>query len=142
MRRESIIIPRIPVINSCLGASLGELLIAIGLRTAEGDQKMKDWNRRCQVFATTEYRTRLMMLQTCSAAAELVIPRHYKDAWELGSGVREIGSGVRTGWSRKGCQRSAMSEFHDVLVLAHLQHCSQTTPRIIRYSGQHKGNML
>ena len=135
MRRQSIPILRIPGIKSHLVASVGGLPIAIGLRPREGDQKMKDLDRRRPVFATTECRARLMMLQTCSAVAELIVARHYKDAWELGSGVREIGSGVRTGWSRKGCQRPAMSEFDDIVVLAHLQHCSQTTPRRIRSSG-------
>ena len=128
MRRQSILIPCIPGINTRMVASVGGLPITIGIRPKECGQQMNDWDRRHPGFAKTEYCPCLVMLQTCSAVAELIVARRYKDAWELGSGVREIGSGVRTGWSRKGCQRPAMSEFHDVGVLAHLQHCSQITP--------------
>ena len=54
-RRQSILIPCIPGINSCMGVSVLGSSIAIGFRLREGGQKRKEWDRRRPIFATAEY---------------------------------------------------------------------------------------
>ena len=83
-------------------ASVGGLPITIGIRPKECGQQMNDWDRRHPGFAKTEYCACFVVLQTCSAMAELIVARRCKDDRELGSGGRAIGSGVRVGWSREG----------------------------------------
>ena len=59
-------------------------------------------------------RTSRVTLQTCFAAAKLIVAHHCKDVCKSVRGVREIGSGVRVGQSREECWHPGMSEFHDV----------------------------
>ena len=102
MQPQPILISRISGINSRMGASVGESPIAIGVRPKEGGQKKEGLVRRRPIVATTEYCACLVMLQTCSAMAELIVARRCKDDPEVGSGGRAIGSVVRVGWSREG----------------------------------------
>ena len=59
----------------------------------------------------------LTTFNSCSTTAKLVDAGYGKGAWELGSDVRAIGSGVTMGRGQESCRHHVTSEFGQILFM-------------------------
>ena len=59
----------------------------------------------------------LTTFNSCSTTAKLVDAGYGKEAWELGSDVRAIGSGVTMGRGQESCRHHVTSEFGQILFM-------------------------